>query len=150
MPIRLAEIHALACRFVPQKAASWHLYEEGARSWWPAHEIGHFLIATRHECQRPEFGLSSFRGRPWPYRAVRELAAMSISQRLLRHSGHTRFADEEIQHTSPDTLKLTREDWYARATRALLHKHHLTRLPTTHTGLERLLLRKSAITFAPP
>lgn len=145
MTLRLAEIHALACRFVPEDAASWHLYHEGARSWWPAHEIGHFLIATRRECRQLEFGLASSHGTrlSWRYRSTRELAATSISQRLLRHAGHTRLADEEIQYTCPDTLTLASRRWYKDAIRALLTEHRVMRLPTTGEGLEKLLKRKA-------
>jgi hypothetical protein len=147
--LRLAEIRDLAYRFVPGVAADPRLYDIGARayhSWWPAHEIGHFLVATHDECRQLLFGLDfDYRvSRHRRYAIMKELAATSISQRILRRSGHTSLADEEICYTDTDTLECSFEPWCKRACRKLLREHRLVHLPTTADRLERLLVRKAA------
>src|SRR5512135_3910853 len=147
--LQLAEIHDLARRFVPQAAADRRLYEYGPDSWWPAHEIGHFLVATNAECHKPKFGIDGYEQpdcTPTRYRYVvmKEIAAISISQRLLRRSGHGALADEEIQYTDETTIECSFESWCKRSVKTLLHKHRITRLPTTSAGLERLLARKAS------
>ena len=62
MTLRLAEIRDLAFRFVPVTAADHRLHDDVARSWWPAHEIGHFLVATAAECRERQFGLDTYEG----------------------------------------------------------------------------------------
>jgi hypothetical protein len=149
--LRLAEIRDLAYRFVPGAAADRRLYEYGPRSWWPAHEIGHFLVATRRECRQPLFGLDFYASRAsqssadreYRYVIAREIAAISISQRLLRQSGHTRLADEEIQYTDENTLECGYERWCKRSASSLLRANNAVRLPSTFHGLEALLTRKA-------
>lgn len=146
--MRLSEIRDLAYRFVPGAAADTRLYGYGARSWWPAHEIGHFLVATSAECRRPLFGLDTYtKGTctPTEYRYVvaREVAATSISQRLLRRGGHAALADEEIQYTDEDTLECARERWCRQSVNGLLRRNRVARLPTTRDGVEELLARKA-------
>ena len=154
MTLRLIEIRDLAYRFVPDTAADSRLYDSGARayhSWWPAHEIGHFLVATRAECRQRLFGLddcftslSTYSASEPRFRYViaKEIAATSISQRLLRRSGHTSLADEEIQYTNEATLECLFELWCKRFVEKLLRANKVMRLPTTRQGLEALLARK--------
>lgn len=129
MTLRLAEIRDLAYRFVPGTAADRRLYDCGPRSWWPAHEIGHFLVATCVECRQPLFGLDLYmqnlvdlymKTPRYHYVIAREIAATSISQRLLRRSGHTALANEEIQYTDEDTLERSFERWCKRSVEKLL------------------------------
>jgi hypothetical protein len=145
--LRLTEIRDLAHRFVPGEAADMRLYEAGSRSWWPAHEIGHFLVATRHECRQYMFGIddaSPLRtSERYRYVIAKENAATSISQRLLRRSGHTHLADEEIAYTDEDTLECGHEHWCRHMVDELLRAHRAARLPATHEGLEALLARKA-------
>ena len=150
MTLRLAEIRDLAYRFVPGAAADERLYDSGARSWWSAHEIGHFLVATRSECCRRLFDLDidihAYRGRRarrYRYTIVKELAATSISQRILRRADHIAFADEEIYYTDESTLECSFKPWCKRAVGKLLHEHRLVRLPATFERLETLLVRKA-------
>jgi hypothetical protein len=143
--LRLTEIHDLAYRFVPPAAADRRLYDSGAHSWWPAHEIGHFLVATAEECHEPKFGLDvcATRGTSmYRYVVVKEIAATRISQRLLRRSEHADLADDEIQYTDENTLECSFEPWCKRAVHALLRTNKVTRLPTTPSRMERLLARK--------
>ena len=151
MTLRLTEIMDLAYRFVPIAAADWRLYDYGSRSWWPAHEIGHFLVATAAECRQSLFDLDLYmsdlnrytRAPKYRYVIAREIAAISISQRLLRRSGHTALADEEIQYTDEATLECTFERWCKRSAGKLLRENQAHRLPTTPQGLEALLARKA-------
>ena len=149
MPLRLllSEIHDLAWRYVPAIAADDRLYTSGPRSWWPAHEIGHFLVATARECRQFMFGIDGYEVPASPrrhrYLVTRELAATSISQRLLRHAHHAALADEEIQYTSEDTLDCSFERWCKDAVTELLRANSVQRLPTAHDGLKKLLERKA-------
>ena len=148
--LRLTEIRDLAYRFVPGAAADERLYRTGPRAWWPAHEIGHFLVATRRECRRHMFNIDISSGldyactaRRYRYAVAKEIAAISVSQRLLFRAGHRKLADEEIQYTDEDTLDCAHEAWCKRAVSALLREHRIRRLPTTREGLEVLLARKA-------
>ncbi len=165
--MRLTEIHELARRFVPMAAADDRLYWESPRSWWPAHEIGHFLVATAAECRQDLFGIDSDQrlseigvyaddyARDLPhllqsraarvirYITVREIAATSISQRLLRRSGHGKLADLEIEYTDEGTLECAHEPWCKQAVKRLLRARAITRLPATYAGLTALLSRKA-------
>jgi len=151
MNLQLTQIRDLAYRFVPAVAATSKLRDYGARSWWPAHEIGHFLVATPAECRQVLFGLDMSdeegfitpRSPKFHYVVAKEVAATSISQRLLRRSGHTTLADEEIQYTDEDTLECSFERWCRRAVRTLLRTNKVVRLPATFRGLEALLTRKA-------
>ncbi len=146
--IRLPEIRDLAYRFVPGAAADERLYTTGPHSWWPAHEIGHFLVASRAECRRYMFGIDGYESpncssKRYRYVVSREVAAMSISQRILRRSGHTAIADEEIEYTDMDTLDCAFESWCKGTVTKLLRTHRVQRLPSTFDGLERVLTRKA-------
>jgi hypothetical protein len=145
MTLHLFEIRSLAYRFVPRVAADRRLHDSGPRSWWPAHEIGHFLVATPAECREPQFGLDTYTTSNSTSRYViaKELAATSISQRLLRRSGHAAIADEEIQYTDEATLECSFERWCKRSVERLLSANKVERLPTTRQGLEALLARKA-------
>lgn len=148
----LGAIRNLAYRFVPAIAAHPRLYADGSLSWWPAHEIGHFLVATAAECREPRFGIDAYAAsgtRAYRYLITREIAATSISQRLLRRSGHVSLADDEIQYTDENTIECSFESWCKRAVHALCRTNRLLRLPTTSAGLERLLARKSREINAP-
>jgi len=142
----LTEIHDLACRFVPAIAADYRLYEKDDRSWWPAHEIGHFLVATPAECREHKFGIDDYATNgslKYHYIVAREIAAISISQRLLRRSGHADLADDEIQLTDENTIDCSFERWCKRSVHKLLHENRVVRLPTTFARLEALLARKA-------
>jgi hypothetical protein len=144
--MNLDAIWSLARRFVPRTAADRRLYESSPSSWWPAHEIGHFLVATRAECRVPKFGIDGYAAHgSTRYRHViaKEIAATTISQRILRRSGHADLADEEIQYTDETTIECSFESWCKRGVRALFVRNRITRLPTTSTGMERLLSRKA-------
>jgi hypothetical protein len=157
MTLRLSDIWDLAQRFVPAAAADRRLRDCGPRSWWPAHEIGHFLVATPVECAEYHFGIDSdFEGFTYDvaeprlrYILAKELAATSISQRLLRSSGHGVLADEEIQYTDETTLECAFEPWCKRSVKRLLHEHHAMRLPTTRQKLEARLVRKARAVGTP-
>ena len=152
MPLRLADIWNLAHRFVPQVAADRRLSDSGPHSWWPAHEIGHFLVATPAECAESRFGIDTYEASEPRLRYVitKELAATSISQRLLRRSGHVSLADEEIQYTDEETLECSFEPWCKRSVELLLRANKAVRLPTTHQGLEALLAHKERTVVTPP
>ena len=142
----LDEIWDLAYRYVPATAADRRLDKSGPRSWWPAHEIGHFLVATAAECRAPLFGIDTDAApetSEYRYMTAKEIAATSISQRLLRRSGHKVLADEEIFYTDEETLACSFESWCKRAAGRLLRVNKAVRLPTTYQGLEALLARKA-------
>jgi hypothetical protein len=144
--LHLSEIHALACRFIPNAATDPRLYTDGHQSWWPAHEIGHFLIATPDECHQPKFGIdihADFMTPSYRYVVIREIAATSISQRLLRRSGHKTLAEDEIQYTDETTLECSFDRWCKQAVAKLLHTNKVKRLPSSYQSLEALLAHKA-------
>ncbi len=155
--LHLAEIYDLAWRYVPATSADDRLYTSSPCSWWPAHEIGHFLVATPAECRHLMFGVyldeevdsikkygsSKYGLREFRYMVSREVAATSISQRLLRRAGHGDLADEEIQYTTEATIECSFERWCKRSVDKLLRMNKVARLPTTSRGLETLLARKA-------
>ena len=155
MKLHLTQIWDLANRFVPAIAADRRLHDSGPNSWWPAHEIGHFLVATAAECSAPRFGIDTYVGELDPacivrgteavlrYVITKEIAATSISQRLLRRSGHATLADEEIQYTDETTLECSFERWCKRSVDRILRVNSAMRLPTTRQGLETRLVRKA-------
>ena len=135
-------------RFVPPTAADDRLYNYGPRSWWPAHEIGHFLVATKAECHLYMYGLDNFikstcTPSQYHYVVAREIAATSISQRMLRRAGHVAIADEEIEYTDEDTIECSYERWCKRAVRGLLRRNRVLHLPTSYVHIEALLTRKA-------
>src|SRR5207249_12203952 len=139
--LRLAQIRDLAYRFVPPAAADDRLYNYGPRSWWPAHEIGHFLVATKAECHLYMYGLDNFikstcTPSQYHYVVAREIAATSISQRMLRRAGHVAIADEEIEYTDEDTIECSYERWCKRAVRGLLRRNRVLHLPTSYVHID--------------
>lgn len=152
MPITLSELLELAFRFVPVKAADYRVYRSGPHSWWPAHEMGHFLVASPRECRMPLFGLEyapSQGKRRLDYITAKELAATSISQRLLRQSGYFVLANDEIEYTSEDTLEWGLDAEGKRLVSKYLKTYRARRLPTTFKGLEALLKRKAKAVGTP-
>lgn len=146
MTLRLPDIHRLAVRYVPTVAADRRLFDDDARSWWPAHEIGHFLVATSAECRERKFGIglgAEAGTAKHRYIVAKEIAAMSISQRLLRGAGHAEIADEEVQFTDEWTLEFSFERWCRHAVTKLMQANRTRRLPRTVAGLNRLLARKT-------
>jgi hypothetical protein len=146
--LQLAEIRDLAYRFVPPEAADERLYSErGEFSWWPAHEIGHFLVATADECRQDGFGIDDapkYDSTRWRYVMSREVAAMSISQRMLLRSGHTKVARSELVYTDEWVIEVgSHEQWCKRTTRRLLQANRARCLPATLAGMEALLTRKA-------
>jgi len=151
MTLGLVQLRELAFRFVPPAAADERLYTSGKDSWWPAHELGHFLIATAEECRQIGFGIDDepaheprFESPRWRYVMSREVAAMSVSQRLLRRSGHTKIANSESFYTDEWVTEVSiHESWCRLAVRDLLRSNRAHRLPTTVAGMESLLVRKA-------
>jgi hypothetical protein len=144
--LRLRDIHRLAVRYVPTVAADHRLFDHAARSWWPAHEIGHFLVATSAECREHKFGIgidAEAGTAAHRYIVAKEIAAMSISQRLLRGAGHAEIADEEVQFTDEWTLECSFEHWCRRSVAKMMQDNRTRRLPKTVTGLAGLLARKT-------
>jgi hypothetical protein len=101
------------------------------------------LIATYDECRASQFDLD--RGTPdcCFYEVTHELAAMSISQRLLRRAGHVKLADDEIDYTDIETCEASREPKYKRAVAKLLRDNRALSLPSTFARLEVRLMRKA-------
>jgi hypothetical protein len=103
-------------------------------------------VATTKECREPKFGIDICAEQgtaKYRYVIIKEIAATSISQRLLRRSGHADLADDEIQYTDENTIECSFERWCKRSVQTLLRKNQVTRLPSTPKGLERLLARKA-------
>lgn len=138
----------LAQRYVPRVALNHHQTGlNDANCWWPAHELGHLLVATPRERRRPMFGLKVVGGIDHDdlivsehYAMRLEIAAMNISGRLLRCAGRPDLADEEIQLTDEDTVEWS---WSHRGcVRRTLKARRLLRLPRTRSALETMIERR--------
>lgn len=107
--------------------------------WWHAHEIGHMLTVPLENIGQPYFGIRV----PWPEPCSNEhelrcyeLAAMSISRRLVVAAGRPDLARVEENRTEVRTLK-----WNDRGgMRRILRRRGCLRLPRTRDGLEKKLI----------
>lgn len=108
-----------------------------SKEWWPAHELGHAVVASACEFRFQFFGIADGDSLyPWPdhyprtsenYRRSMELAAMSVSKRLLEAAGEAALADEELQGTDETTL-----EWEDRGmVRRILRRRDAINIPTT-------------------
>lgn len=110
------------------------------RSWGPAHELAHALVASPKERTQRDFGLTCEPGMcrcPGEHCHVVELSAMSVSRRLVTAAGHAHLADVELQATPDyDMMVWSRP---VRAARRLLVRRRLLRLPRTIAGLRQFV-----------
>ena len=115
----------------------------GGRSrYWPAHEIGHLLTTEAWRHLRPAFALAppDADDRLEHELRCRELAAMSVSRRLLCAAGRPDLARDERDDT--DSTTVTWDD-RGRVER-ILRRFRVLRLPRDRAGLEARLVRISA------
>lgn len=136
----------LCDRYVP-RASRHPNATPSAELWWPAHEIGHLLVAQPEEIGLPLFGLdiSVIGGGP-DFKAYEhyvlcvELAAMSISRRLLFEAGERQLVRDERRATDYETLMYDDRG----GVQKILIEHQCVKLPRTVEGLERKIQRKLA------
>lgn len=136
--ITLADLHELCDRWVPLVARhEASLTEVDHETWWFAHEIGHMLTVEPSACSLPMFGLSA--DLPTSTDVACELAAMSVSRRLLTAVGHERLYRIEVAVT-PEYVLDTGQPWRVRR---ILAWRRLTRMPTrpTREWLETKLIQ---------
>jgi len=138
--VKIADLRDLCERYVP-----WESRHEGSTSafghapfgqeWWYAHEIGHLLTVPIDHIGLPMFGLED----PDDVNVgehelrSRELAAMSVSRRLLTTIGRRDLWLNEQDGTDTHTLY-----WNGRQrVEEILREHRCLRLPRTRCGLAR-------------
>ncbi len=106
--------------------------------WWWAHEIGHLLTVPLENIGRRYFGLGSPDRRvraPEHELRCRELAAMSVSRRLLHAAGRRDLARRERANTCRITLY-----WEDRGrVQQILAERQCLQLPRDRDRLERKL-----------
>ena len=140
--IDLADVRKLMIRYVPRVARHPRSTYASAK-WWPAHEIGHMLIAERKDMSKRMFGVDDWNdeeGYSKHYRLCIELAAMDISKRLLCTCGRADLAKKERDGTDEDTLSYRDRG----GAKAILRRHHALKLPRTREGLELRLRARLA------
>jgi hypothetical protein len=107
--------------------------------WWYAHEIGHMLTVPLGHLGQPYFGLGDGTAEHYDNEHERqcyELAAMSISRRLLIAAGRRDLVREEESRTGVGTL-----NWQDRGdVRRILHERGCLWLPRTRAKIEGKLL----------
>lgn len=138
--LTLRDLFDLFERYVPVTSRHASAKRGDGPLWWPAHEIGHLLTVPSSAIGRPLFGLDDVND---PARAnvherlCRELAAMSVSRKLLTACGRADLADQEVEDTDSDTM------YYdpGKRLRVILREHRCLRLPRTRKGLETKLRR---------
>lgn len=140
--LTLADLRELCDRYVPDKCRHEDSFDR-AVDWWPSHELGHLLTVARWRIGREMFGLDG-----GPERELRshELAAMSVSRRLLETAGRRDLARAEYHDTDDSTLHYYDDRGRVNA---ILRRHRVVRLPTTRGGLERILQRAVRRRLAP-
>lgn len=138
----LRDLYELARDFIPEVCRK-KVEEHQVYSYWPAHEIGHFLVANKAEIRRFEYGLeehaTSVRG--YTHAIVHELAAMHVSGRLLLRTS-PRLMRLEIKDTAEETLELRDDPKISARVTRLLRRWQIEQIPTTKAELRRLLRRK--------
>lgn len=139
--LTLRDLRQLCIRYVPR--ASRHdnsLNLNTDVSWWYAHELGHVLTVKHHAIGLPMFGLDDDADPDMlNVRARRsyELAAMSVSQRLLKACGRSDLAKMEAMDTDEDTFYFQDRG----LVRKILRASGCLRLPRTRENLEDKIKR---------
>ena len=138
-PLTLADLRRLCDRYVPLTSRHPGSLDRDDH-WWHAHELGHLLTVDSRDIGQPLFGLEwSEASATDPRREhelrCRELAAMSVSRRLLIAAGRADLVRAEIDSTDGATLRYADRG----RVRRILRKHRCLRLPSTRAELERKL-----------
>lgn len=146
--LTLDDLRELYGRYVPAasrhpNARRWARRWSRVASWWPAHELGHLLTVPPAWIGRPLFGMDTDvqpqdpnAGRWFAY----ELAAMSVSRRLLTACGRLDLFLDELKYTDGNVI------YYGSTAqgRRILRRAHALRLPRSRAGLEAKLRRAVA------
>lgn len=137
--IGLIDIFELAMTCVPQRCRK-KIEEDLVYTYWPAHEIGHFLVANKAEVCREEYGIEarSDTTRGYTHAIAHELAAMHVSARLLKPIS-PRLVRVEVEHTDEWTLDLRDDPTVIPQVAKLLRFGNAERVPHTKADLRRLL-----------
>lgn len=139
-PLTLKHLTTLCACYVPRVARSAGFkFDRRRASFWPAHEIGHLLTTEPWRHKTELFGLDIDSSTSWHESACRELAAMSVSRRLLAIVGRDDLYRMELRYTDSDTLNHSDRG----RVKQLLRRFKVQRLPTTFEGLERLLKERT-------
>lgn len=143
--MKLEDLRELCDRYVPANSRHENSLRVEGSEWWPAHELGHLIVAAPNEIGRPLFGLEDSQDYPFEGDARRhaylltvERAAMTVSRRLLVACGREDIADDELEDTDYDTVEW---DPRGRVTRRL-RRLGVERIPRTRARLEKMLIRK--------
>lgn len=133
-----------AIEWCPFRARWEHLLERPI-SWGPAHELGHALIEPADRRDLENYGACSlgFCGCEDDRCDVHEIAAMTISSRLLTYVGRPDLVLREIEDTTDyDLLDIP---FYRGRARALLRELGLWPVPYTVRRLEAALTRAGLV-----
>jgi hypothetical protein len=141
--VTLADLRELCDRFVPttsrhHNSISGSIYKSTA--WWPAHELGHLIVAAKRDIGKPMFGIDEDSSYSAHYCRCMEIAAMHVSRRLLTAVGRPDLADVEAEDTDLDTLYYDdRGD-----AKGILRKRRALKIPRTRKRLAVLLAARVA------
>lgn len=137
----LTEIYELARDYIPTTCRKKVEYTQ-IWTYWPAHEIGHFLVANKAEIKREEYGLDrSSTTRAQNHAVAHELAAMHVSWHLLMRVS-PRLARSEVEETDEYTLDQRYDKQIVALRDALIRRAGIKIVPTRKESLRRLLQRK--------
>lgn len=145
-PLKLCDLRELYLRYVPPQSMHPNAEADDA-AWWPAHELGHLLTVPRRSIGWRLFGLVG-PASPWnpgfDRIAAYELAAMSVSRRLLTACGRRDLFDDEVKNSEYDIMHLG-----PRSRARAIVRLRCPRLPHTREGLERLIRRAVGVPAKP-
>lgn len=146
-PLSLRSLYVLYRRYVPIDSRHYNAWPGDGSQWWPAHEIGHLLTVPLEAIGLSMFGLDE-EADPDSLnvftRVCYELAAMSISRRLLTAIGCVAIVKQELEDTDSNTLSALNNKRTRRRVERILREHHCLRLPTTVESLEKKLAARIA------
>lgn len=138
MSLTLDDILEMYLRYVPEMSRHENAVDY-AESWWPAHELGHLLTVSPRQIGQPGFGLDTdeMLGRRAELSYAYELAAMSVSRRLLTACGRCDLFKMEIEGTGEEVFD------YGNRSRArqILRRRGVLRLPRDRARLEARVRR---------
>lgn len=135
----LRDLRDLCDRYVPAESRHPNSMPVVCEKWWYAHEIGHLLTVTLAQIGQVMFGMDVevLIDQDEHELRCRELAAMSVSRRLLTAAGRRDLTEQEVEDTDYRTTA-----WGDKGrVEEILRAHHCLKLPRDRQRLAKKIRR---------
>jgi len=136
--VTLDDLHELCNHYVPVTSRHANSISYTSAAWWPAHELGHLIVAAKRDIGKPMFGIDDDSRYSEHYRRCMEIAAMRVSRRLLTAVGRRDLADDEAE----DTDLATRYYDDRGDVKVILRKRRALKIPRSRKRLAALLVAR--------